>query len=69
LPRPLIPVTVTIGGKTVTPQYAGGAPGEVAGLMQVNVQIPSGIQTGNTVPVAVQIGNASTQAEVTIAVQ
>jgi uncharacterized protein (TIGR03437 family) len=62
-------VTVTISGKAVTPQYAGGAPGEVAGLMQINVQIPSGIQTGNAVLVSVQIGNASTQDGVTIAVQ
>ena len=69
LPHPLAPVTVTIGGMTVTPQYAGGAPGEVAGLMQINVQIPTGIQTGNAILVTVQIGNASTQAGVTIAVQ
>ena len=69
LPLPLAPVTVTIGGRTVTPQYAGGAPGQVAGLMQINVQIPSGIQTGNAVPVTVQVGSASTQAGVTIAIQ
>jgi len=62
-------VTVTIGGTTVIPQYAGGAPGEVAGVMQINVQIPSGIQTGNAVPVIVQMGNVSSQAQVTIAVQ
>ena len=69
LPHPLAPVTVTIGGTTVIPQYAGGAPGEVAGVMQINVQIPSGIQTGNAVPVIVQMGNVSSQAQVTIAVQ
>jgi uncharacterized protein (TIGR03437 family) len=69
LPHPLAPVTVTIGSTTVTPQYTGGAPGEVAGLMQINVQIPSGIQTANVVPVSVQIGNVSSQAGVTIAVQ
>jgi len=68
-PQPNLPVTVTIGGKNVTPIYAGGAPGEVAGLMQVNVQIPSGIQTGSAIPVTVQVGNASSQAGVTIAVQ
>jgi uncharacterized protein (TIGR03437 family) len=69
VPHPILPVSVTIGGQTVTPTYAGGAPGNVAGLMQVNVQIPSGIQTGSAVPVVVQVGNTSSQAGVTIAVR
>jgi uncharacterized protein (TIGR03437 family) len=69
LPQPILPVTVIIGGQTVTPQYAGGAPGLVAGLMQINVQIPSGIQTGNPVPVVVQVGSVSSQPGVTIAVR
>ena len=69
VPHPILPVSVTIGGQTVTPNYAGGAPGNVAGLMQVNVQIPSGIQTGSAVPVLLQVGNTSSQAGVTIAVR
>jgi uncharacterized protein (TIGR03437 family) len=69
VPHPILPVIVNIGGQTVTPNYAGGAPGNVAGLMQVNVQIPSGIQTGSAVPVVVQVGNASSQAGVTLAVR
>ena len=60
-------VTVTIGGKTVKPSYAGGAPGIVAGLTQVNVQIPSGLAAG-AVAVSVQVGNVATQPGVTIAV-
>jgi uncharacterized protein (TIGR03437 family) len=60
-------VTVTIGGKTVTPSFAGGAPGIVAGLTQVNVQIPSGLTAGS-VPVSVQVGSVSTQPGVTIVV-
>ena len=64
LPYPVLPVTVTIGGQTAQVQYAGGAPGEVAGVMQINVQIPSGIQTGDAVPVVVQIGNFSSQTRV-----
>ncbi len=69
VPQPILPVTVTIGGQTVTPNYAGGAPGSVAGLIQVNVQIPSGIQTGSAVPVLLQVGNAPSQPGVIIAVQ
>ena len=67
-PQPILPVTVTIGGQTVQPQYAGGAPGEVAGVMQINVQIPSGVQPGVAVPITVQVGQASSQPSVTIAV-
>ena len=46
---------------------APAAPGEVAGVMQINAIIPAGV-TGSTVPVSVQIGSASTQNGVTIAV-
>ncbi len=69
MPHPIVPVLVTIGGQTVAPIYAGGAPGNVAGLMQVNVQIPSGIEAGSSVPVLLNVGNASSQTGVTIAVR
>ncbi len=59
-PHPLLPVSVTVGGIPATVQYKGGAPGEVAGLMQVNVQVPSGVQPGGYVPVVLQVGDAST---------
>ncbi|MDE3167776.1 MAG: hypothetical protein KGN36_18390 [Acidobacteriota bacterium] len=69
LPQPNLPVTVTIGGHTVLPQYAGGAPGLVAGVMQVNAQIPAGIATGDAVPIVLQVGTASSPAGVTISVR
>jgi uncharacterized protein (TIGR03437 family) len=69
LPQPNLPVNVTIGGLMVKPQYAGGAPGEVAGVMQINVQIPSGTQTGNAVPISIQVGSVSSQPGVTITVR
>ncbi len=68
LPRPILPVTVTIGGQTAAPQYAGGAAGYFAGLMQIDVQIPAGVAPGNAVPVLIQVGSAVSQAGVTIAV-
>jgi uncharacterized protein (TIGR03437 family) len=49
---------VTIGGMTVPAAFSGLSPGLVA-LYQVNVQIPAGSQTGNAVPVTIQIGDAS----------
>jgi uncharacterized protein (TIGR03437 family) len=58
--RPVLPVSVTVDGIPATVLYAGGAPGQVAGLMQLNVQIPSGVQTGGYVPVVLQVGDAST---------
>ena len=67
LPQPAAAVSVTIGGRSVTPQYAGQAPYAVAGVMQINAQIPNGTQAGNAVPVVVQVGSVSTQAGVTIA--
>jgi uncharacterized protein (TIGR03437 family) len=68
-PYPILPVTVTIGGLSAPVKYAGGAPGLVAGLMQVNVQIPAGIETGNAVPVVLRVGSVFSQAGVTIAVR
>ena len=50
------PVTVTLGGVAVTPDFAGLAPGFV-GLYQVNVKIPSGVSTGPAVPVMIQVLN------------
>ena len=50
-------------------QYAGGAPGEIAGLMQINAVIPRDIQTGKTVPVLVTVGSGTSQLGVTMAVR
>jgi uncharacterized protein (TIGR03437 family) len=61
-------VKVTIGGKTATVNFAGGAPGSVAGVIQVNAQIPSGITVGGAVPVVVQVGTSNSQPGVTLAV-
>jgi trimeric autotransporter adhesin len=69
LPKPTLAVSVTIGGVPTDVLYYGAAPGEVAGLMQVNVQIPAGISPSNSVPISLQIGNVSSQPGVTIAVQ
>jgi uncharacterized protein (TIGR03437 family) len=49
-------------------QYAGAAPGNVAGLFQVNVQIPAGAGTGD-VPIVIQVGDAKSQPGMTISVK
>jgi len=46
------PVSVTIGGQPAVVQFAGLTPG-YAGLYQVNVQIPSGVTPGSSVPLVI----------------
>jgi uncharacterized protein (TIGR03437 family) len=58
--HPLLPVSVTVGGIPATLQYAGGVNNQVAGLMQVNVQIPTGVKPGGFVPVILHVGDAAT---------
>ncbi len=60
LPAPKLPVSAFVGGLPAPIQYAGAVPGIVAGLMQVNVLVPQGVQPGGYVPVAVTVGTAST---------
>jgi uncharacterized protein (TIGR03437 family) len=67
LPTPMLPVSVTIGGVPAGVQYAGAAYGEVAGMLQINVVVPSTV-SGSALPVVVQVGNTMSQAGVTIAV-
>ena len=67
LPIPLLPVRVTIGGVPAWVQFAGGVTGEVEGMMQLIVAVPPGV-SGSAVPLEVQIGNASSQSGITIAV-
>jgi endo-1,4-beta-xylanase len=68
LPTPVAKVTVQIGGKDATVLYAGGAPGLTNALLQVNVQIPSGLAPGPQ-PIVLKIGAVSSPAAVTVAVQ
>ena len=59
-PQPNLPVTATVGGISAPVQYAGGAPGAIAGLMQVNIRIPSGVPFGGYVPIVPTVGNTAT---------
>jgi uncharacterized protein (TIGR03437 family) len=69
LPRPKLPVTVKIGGLEAEVLYAGAAPGQVVGLLQVNARVPAGAPSGSAVPVVLTIGAASSQPGVTLAVK
>lgn len=69
LKRPVLPVTVTIGGVDAPVWYAGTAAYSVAGLFQVNAQIPESVAAGSRVPVVVNVGGVPSQSGVVIAVK
>ena len=65
LPKPALPVQVRIDGKPATVRYAGAAPGQVAGLFQVNVEVPAAAASGE-VPLEIQVGTARSQPGITV---
>jgi uncharacterized protein (TIGR03437 family) len=69
LRRPVLPVTVTIGGVAAEVLYAGSAPGLVSGVIQINARVSEVVAAGNAVPVVFSIGGVQSQAGVTMAVR
>lgn len=68
LPRPLLPVSVLIDGQPCTVTYAGQAPGQIAGLFQINAIVPPAAGSGN-VSVVVAVGSNSSQSGATVSVR
>jgi uncharacterized protein (TIGR03437 family) len=68
LPKPKRLVEVWIGGKRAEVQYAGAAPGQVAGIFQVNARIPDDTPAGE-VAVQVKVGDVASQPGITVVVQ
>ncbi len=69
LPQLIQPVSVLIGGSVAQVQYAGAAPGGIAGFTQINVTVPAGVTPGPAVPVVIGIGAYVSQPGVTLAVK
>ncbi len=67
-PKPVAPVSVTIGGQNADVLYAGAAPQGVAGLFQVNAKVPESVASGD-LEVVVQVGTARSQSGLTAAVR
>jgi uncharacterized protein (TIGR03437 family) len=61
------PVTVTVGGKPATVQYAGLAPGS-AGLYQITIALPADVAAGDQ-PVVISVGGVTSATSVTIPVK
>ncbi len=59
--------TATVGGKPAQVLYAGDAPGEVAGMVQFNLQLPKG--ASGTVPVVVTVDGSSSQSTAMVAIE
>jgi uncharacterized protein (TIGR03437 family) len=69
LPLSVAPVAVTIGGQAATVNYQGAAPGLVAGVMQINAQVPPSVTPGTAVPVTIGVGGTAGLNTVTMAVK
>ncbi len=68
-PVPAQKVSITIGGKPAQFTYAGGAPTLPAGLMQVNVVIPSDAPLGLPVEVLLTVGGSTSQSGAQISIK
>ena len=60
--------TVRIGNQPAAVLYAGGAPGLVSGVLQLNVKTPENTPAGPAVPLSLIVGEAASQAGITVAI-
>jgi uncharacterized protein (TIGR03437 family) len=68
-PKPLLaPWTATVGGKPAAVTYSGSAPDNVAGVFQVNVQIPPDLTAG-VYDLVIKGGSFTSTAGLTVAVK
>jgi uncharacterized protein (TIGR03437 family) len=68
VPGPVLPVTLSIGNQPAKVISAASSPGTVAGVMQIEAIVPSGITAG-IVPVVVTVGTVASQATATLSVK
>jgi uncharacterized protein (TIGR03437 family) len=66
LPRPALPVKVWLANREVPILYAGPAPGLVAGLLQINIQIPADLPDQSPLPVVLEVGSTRSPAGVSL---
>jgi len=69
LGQPNAGVSVSIGGLPCQLNFAGAAPGLIAGAIQINALVPEGAPTGPNVPLQVTFGTATSQSGITLAVE
>jgi len=66
--KPVLPVSVQIGGIDAEVLYAGTAPGLTTGVLQVNCRVPENVAPGYAVSLVLTVGTVSSPG-VTLAVQ
>jgi uncharacterized protein (TIGR03437 family) len=65
----LLQPTATVSGVQAMVEYAGSAPGLVAGAAQVNILIPKNISANSAAPILVTVGSVSSPNGVTVALK
>ena len=68
LPKPLLPVSVRIGGLDAEVLDAVATPGLVAGVLQVDCRVPANSPSGSQVPIVLTVGKTDSPPGVTLAV-
>lgn len=68
-PAPNLSVSVTINGEKAKVVYAGAAPGLVAGVLQIDVEVPADTPFVPYNQIVVTVGNHSSPSAVTLVVQ
>jgi len=68
LPQTSSPITATVGGAAAEVLYAGGSPGLVQGVLQVNLRIPDTTTPGDAVTLVLQAAGRYSQIGITLAV-
>jgi uncharacterized protein (TIGR03437 family) len=66
--RTVLPVSAFIGGLATDVLYAGAAPGEIAGVTQINLRVPANAAPSPAAPVVLRIGGIAATG-VTISIQ
>jgi len=65
----VIPIDVKIGGIDAQVLYAGAAPGEVSGVLQVNSIVPVSVAPGASIPVVLTTDSRTSPGRATVAVK
>ncbi|MBS1859397.1 MAG: hypothetical protein JST11_28745 [Acidobacteria bacterium] len=68
LPQVTLPFGALIGNQPAQVLYAGGAPGMVEGVLQVNLQVPATAAPGGAVPLQLEVGGQSSQQTATLSI-
>jgi uncharacterized protein (TIGR03437 family) len=68
-PKPVLPISVLVGGLDAEILYARAAPELIAGMLQVNCRIPEDVASGDAVPIVLKAGTVSSQLGVTVSVR